>query len=208
VLVSKHAVSAGGARFGLVAGERVPLRELLEAIAVVSANDAAIAAAEHLAGSEESFVARMNDRALALGCEKTKFTNCHGLDPPGPPGNVSTARDLSRIAVRLIELPGSLEIASMRETTSREEALLTRTTNELLGAMKGVDGLKTGFTARAGGCFCGTIERDGVRFVSVVLGAAPGPLRFEITRHLFESAYASSPRWVDRVLLASSTETK
>jgi len=208
VLVSKHAVSVGGARIGLVPGERVALRDVLEAIAVVSANDAAIAAAEHLAGSEERFVARMNDRAIGLGCENTTFTNCHGLDAPGHPGNAATAHDLSRIAIRLVELPEALRIASMRETTPREGALLSKTTNELLGVMKGVDGLKTGYTAKAGGCFCGTIERDGVRFVSVVLGAEPGAPRFEITRHLFESAYACSPRWVDRLLLASSTETR
>ena len=208
VNVSKHAVSAGGARLGLVPGKRVLLSEILEATAVVSANDAAIAAAEHLAGSEEKFVARMNDRAIELGCENTTFRNCHGLDAPGRPGNATTARDLSRIALRLVELPGALRIASLQETKPREGALLSKTTNELLGVMEGVDGLKTGFTAKAGGCFCGTIEREGVRFISVVLGAEPGRPRFDITRHLFESAYECSPRWVDRVLLASTPQTR
>lgn len=208
VLVSKHAVNVGGARMGLLPGERVPLSSLLESIAVVSANDAAIAAAEHAAGSEEKFVERMNARAAGLGCESTKFTNCHGLDFPGYPGSEATARDLSKIARVLIELPDALRIASLRETSSREGAPLPKTTNELLGTMDGVDGLKTGYTAKAGGCFCGTIERDGVRFVSVVLGAEPGRPRFEITRDLFERAYQCSPHWVDSLLLASSPETR
>jgi D-alanyl-D-alanine carboxypeptidase len=208
VLVSKHAVNVGGARIGLVPGERVPLSHLLEAIAVVSANDAAIAAAEHAGGSEEKFVERMNARAAALGCESTTFTNCHGLDMPGLSGSESTARDLSKIARALIELPDALRIASLPETTHREDALLSKTTNELLGTMEGVDGLKTGYTAKAGGCFCGTIERGGVRFVSIVLGAEPGQPRFDITRHLFERAYACSPQWVDTLLLASSPESR
>jgi len=208
VFVSKHAVEVGGARIGLVAGERVPLGTLLESIAVVSANDCAIAAAEHAAGSEEKFVERMNARAAALGCESTKFVNCHGLDYPGYPESESTASDLSKIARGLIEQPDALSIASLHETTRRKDALLSKTTNELLGTMEGVDGLKTGLTAKAGGCFCGTIERGGVRFVSVVLGAEPGPQRFDITRTLFERAYACSPHWVDSLLLASSPETR
>ncbi|HET9887438.1 MAG TPA: D-alanyl-D-alanine carboxypeptidase family protein [bacterium] len=208
VFVSKHAVDVGGARIGLVAGERVPLGTLLESIAVVSANDCAIAAAEHAAGSEEKFVERMNARAAALGCEHTKFSNCHGLDFPGYPGSESTARDLSKIARVLIEQPDALRIASLRETMRRKDALLSKTTNELLETMEGVDGLKTGFTTKAGGCFCGTIERGGVRFVSVVLGAAPGSQRFDMTRTLFERAYVCSPHWVDSRLLASSPETR
>ena len=208
VLVSKHAVNVGGARMGLVPGERIPLSSLLESIAVVSANDAAIAAAEHAAGSEEKFVERMNARAAGLGCESTKFTNCHGLDYPGYPGSETTARDLSKIARVLIEVPDALRIASLLETSPREGALLSKTTNELLGTMDGVDGLKTGYTAKAGGCFCGTIERGGVRFVSVVLGAEPGRPRFVITRDLFERAYQCSPHWVDSLLLASSPETR
>jgi len=208
VQVSKHAVNVGGARIGLVPGERVLLSWLLESIAVVSANDAAIAAAEHAAGSEEKFVARMNARAAAVGCESTTFANCHGLDHPGYPGSETTARDLSKIARLLIQLPDALRIASLPETPHRDGALLSKTTNELLGEMEGVDGLKTGFTSKAGGCFCGTIERGGVRFVSVVLGAAPGEPRFEITRQLFERAYDCSPQWVNSLLLASSPETR
>jgi D-alanyl-D-alanine carboxypeptidase (penicillin-binding protein 5/6) len=205
-IVSERAPAVGGARVPLVPGEKVPLGALLEAVALISANDAAIAIAEHLSGTEEEFVARMNERARWLGCESVLFANCHGLDPPSGKASRATARDLAQIARRLVELPHALRIASLRE--ARYRGLHLETTNDLLGDMAGVDGLKTGFTARAGGCFCGSIERDGVRFISVVLGAEPGQKRFEITRCLFESAYEPEPRWVESLLLASSRETK
>ncbi len=222
VVVSDRAAGMGGATVEILPGERVAFGNLLEAVVLVSANDAAVAIAEHLAGSEPAFVLRMNARAAELGCAATRFVNCHGLDVP-PEESRSSARDLAAIARRLLELPESLRFAAIAEAPFRGGALSMKSTNELLGVLEGVDGLKTGFTSRAGGCFCGTIERGGVRFVSVVLGAAPGAARFEITRALFESAYAMSPRWVEaarlgapapgdapsgRVLLAGSVETR
>jgi D-alanyl-D-alanine carboxypeptidase (penicillin-binding protein 5/6) len=215
VAVSERATAIGGARVELRPGERVELGALLRAIVVVSANDASIAVAEHFAGTEEAFVARMNERAAALGCTETRFANAHGLDTP-PVESRSSARDLAVVARRLLELPGALELASLQATVFREGAAPLVSTNELLGAVDGVDGLKTGLTSKAGGCFCGTIERNGVRFVSVVLGAEPGPSRFEITRSLYDLAYACAPRWVvaaagggpPRALLAASSETR
>ncbi len=141
--------------------------------------------------------------------------NCHGLDGPGAESR-STAGDLAIVARRLLDLPGAIELASRRETEFRAGAAPLVSTNELLGTVEGVDGLKTGLTSRAGSCFCGTVERRGVRFVSVVLGAEPGPARFEITCALYERAYAGEPRWVvdsgaagpPRLLLARASETR
>lgn len=211
VLVREGAATMGGATAEILPGQHVPLGDLLEAVVLISANDAAVAIAEHLAGTEPAFVARMNARAAELGCAATRFVNCHGLDMP-PEESRSTARDLARIARRLLELPESLHLASIREAPFRGGPLVLKSTNELLGVVKGVDGLKTGLTAKAGGCFCGTVERNGVRFVSVVLGASPGTPRFEITTELFEAVYANAPRWVDSavppVLLAGVPETR
>lgn len=214
VRVSESAASLGGATVEILPGECVALGELLNAVVIVSANDAALALAEHLEAGEEAFVARMNARAAQLGCTSTYFANCHGLDTP-PQESTSTARDIAFLARHLLALPGALEHSSRREMMFRE-ILPMKSTNELLGVMDGVDGLKTGLTSKAGSCFCGTIERDGVRFVSVVLGAAPGPSRFEITRLLFERAFDLAPRWVPaqdehgfpRVQLAASSETR
>jgi D-alanyl-D-alanine carboxypeptidase (penicillin-binding protein 5/6) len=215
VRVSEWAAASGGSTVEIQPGERVELGALLRAVVVVSANDAAVAIAEHLAGTEAAFVARMNERARDLGCDATHLANCHGLDLPEEESR-STARDLARIARRLLELPGALDIASLRETSFRPGAPPLVSTNEMLGAVEGVDGLKTGLTSRAGSCFCGTIERNGVRFVSVVLGAEAGPTRFEITRSLFELAYDGDPRWTTepggsgapRLLLARSGQTR
>jgi D-alanyl-D-alanine carboxypeptidase (penicillin-binding protein 5/6) len=215
VLVSEWAAASGGATVEIRAGECVDLGALLRAVVVVSANDAAVAIAEHLAGTEAAFVARMNERARDLECAETLFMNCHGLDLPGEESR-STARDLTKVARRLLELPGAIELASLREAAFRSGAPALVNTNGMLGAMEGVDGLKTGLTSRAGSCFCGTIERNGVRFVSVVLGAEAGASRFDITRSLFERAYEGDPRWIvepadpgtPRLLLARSSETR
>ncbi len=215
VLVSGWAAASGGSTVEIHPGERVDLGALLRAVVMASANDAAVALAEHIAGTETAFVARMNERALELDCAETHFTNCHGLDLPAEESR-STARDLAKVARRLLELPGAVALASLREAPFRWGGPTLVNTNEMLAAMEGVDGLKTGLTSRAGSCFCGTIERNGVRFVSVVLGAETGASRFEITRSLFERAYDGDPRWIvepgdsgtPRLLLARSFETR
>jgi D-alanyl-D-alanine carboxypeptidase (penicillin-binding protein 5/6) len=163
---------------------------LLQAVAIASANDAAVALAEHVAGSESAFVERMNRRARRLGCRSTRFTNVHGLDLRRQERAVTTARDLVRIGRALLRHPIALELSSTRRAPFRGGVFWLNTTNKLLGRMDGVDGLKTGWTPRAGGCFCATAERDGVRLVSVVLGAPAGTGRFDVTRRLLEDGFA------------------
>jgi D-alanyl-D-alanine carboxypeptidase (penicillin-binding protein 5/6) len=199
VTASRHASTMGGSQVFLKEGELQPLESLLQAIAICSANDAAVAVAEHLAGTEQACVALLNERAKELGCTGTVLANVHGLDLPGAPRNRSTARDLARIGSALVNHPSALELATTRRAPFRGGEFWLDTTNLLLGRVDGLDGIKTGYTRRAGGCFCGTVERDGVRFVSVVLGAPPGRARFALTRSLVERAFARRPGWFEIV---------
>jgi D-alanyl-D-alanine carboxypeptidase (penicillin-binding protein 5/6) len=203
VAASRHASTMGGSQVFLKQGEVQPLKALLQAIAICSANDAAVAVAEHLAGTEEACVALLNERARQLGCTGTVLANVHGLDLRGSPRNRSTARDLARIGRALVDHPLALELAGTRRAPFRGGEFWLDTTNLLLGKYEGLDGLKTGYTPRAGGCFCGTVEREGVRFVSVVLGAPPGRARFELTRSLLERVFARRPSWFEVVRAGS-----
>jgi D-alanyl-D-alanine carboxypeptidase (penicillin-binding protein 5/6) len=200
VETSANASTMGGSQVFLKHGEKQPLGALLQAVAISSANDAAMAIAEHVAGTEEAFVARMNSEAKRLGCTGTRFTNVHGLDLWGRSMNVTTARDVATIARALVEHEHALNLSSTWRTPFRDGAFWLDNTNRLLrkyGGVEGLDGLKTGYTWRAGGCFCGTAIRDGVRLVSVVMGARPGKARFLITRDLLEAAFEQRPVWCD-----------
>jgi len=196
VLTSANASTMGGSQVYLKEGEKQTLGALLEAIAISSANDAAMAVAEHVAGDETAFVARMNEEAERLGCTGTRFENVHGLDLWGRPKNVTTARDIATMARALVRHEHALELSSTWRTPFRGGEFWLDNTNRLLrkyGGVEGLDGLKTGYTWRAGGCFCGTARRDGVRLVSVVMGARPGNHRFLITRDLLEAGFATRP---------------
>lgn len=190
VRASAHAATMGGTQVFLREGETQTVRALLAAAAIASANDAAVALAEHVAGSESAFVERMNRRAKELGCKATRFTNAHGLDLKGQPHATTTARDLALIAKALVRHPLALELASTRRAPFRDGEFWLETTNHLLGRVDGVDGLKTGWTPRAGACFCATAERDRTRLISVVLGAPRGEGRFHVTKQLLEDAFA------------------
>jgi D-alanyl-D-alanine carboxypeptidase (penicillin-binding protein 5/6) len=199
VVTSANASTMGGSQVFLKHGEKQTIESLLDAIAIASANDAAMAIAEHLAGSETAFVERMNEEATRLGCRNTRFANVHGLDLWGKPKNVSTARDIATIARALLEYPRTIALSSTWRKPFRGGEFWLDNTNKLLrrwGGCDGLDGLKTGFTPRAGGCLCGTAVRDGVRLVSVIMGARPGKPRFFLTRDLLDSGYAERPRWI------------
>jgi D-alanyl-D-alanine carboxypeptidase (penicillin-binding protein 5/6) len=199
VVTSRRASRMGGSQVYLKEGEEQTLEALLQAIAISSANDAALAVAEHVAGDEAAFVARMNEEALRLGCAGTRFENVHGLDEWNRPKNVTTARDIATIARELVRREHALALSSTWRAPFRGGEFWLDNTNRLLrmyGGVEGLDGLKTGYTWRAGGCFCGTAARDGVRLVSVVMGARPGHHRFLISRELLEAGFAGRPvRW-------------
>jgi len=197
VTTSANASTMGGSQVFLRHGESQTLESLMHAVGIASANDAAMAIAEHIAGSEAAFVERMNERARELGCEQTTFGNVHGLDLRKDDQNWTSARDLSRIACELVKYPEAISISSTWREPFRGGAFWLDNTNKLLKRFDGLDGLKTGWTPRAGGCFVGTAVRDRVRLVAVVLDSKPGRARFDVTARLLEAGYARGPHWVE-----------
>mgnify|MGYP004000508461 FL=1 len=183
--VSRRAATTGGSQVFLAQGEIFPLTELMEAIVIPSANDACVAVAEHLGGSVEGFVGLMNGRAQDLGLQHTYSVNVHGLDDtPQDNRNLTTARDLSTIGRALLIHPEVLEWSSIRYKPFRNGEFMLYTTNKLLGRFQGLDGLKTGYTQRAGSCLVATAKRHEMRLVSVILGARGEKIRDQETRRL------------------------
>ncbi len=174
VTVSAWASKIGGHQVYLAEGEQFTLLELVKAVAISSANDAATAVAEHIAGSADACVELMNTRAKELGMENTTFANVHGLPPdPGQKENYTTAYDIALLGRELLHYPQILQWASTLEDTFRDGTFtLTNTNRELLRRYEGVDGLKTGFHPRGAGFnVCVTAKRDDVRLIAVVMGS-------------------------------------
>ncbi|MGB9919582.1 MAG: D-alanyl-D-alanine carboxypeptidase family protein [Moorellales bacterium] len=169
VVTSEHAAGYGGSQVWLEPGEIFTLREMLLAIAVGSANDASVAVAEHLAGSEAAFVEQMNAKAREIGATNTHFVNCHGLHHPD---HYTTARDLALMARYAVhQVPEILDFTSVKEYTFREKPrLVLYNTNKLLWWYPGTLGLKTGTTPEAGRTLVTVAERDGLRLIGAVLG--------------------------------------
>lgn len=191
VTVSDRAVSIGEASIGLVAGERLPMEDLVFAFLLRSGNDAATAVAEHLGGSVEGFVAMMNARAVELGMDETSFANPHGLDHPD---HYSSPRDLLTLIQAVADNP---QLASMITVTRYPmpnapdgTVRVAETTNHLLTTYRGVFGGKTGFTFQAGLVFAGGAEREGRRLYVVVMGSEGPGAHFvdatELLDHGFE----------------------
>ena len=173
VSTSPFAASKRGSRVWLETGEQLPLKEMLYAIAVGSANDAATAAAEFAAGTEEEFTALMNQRARELGLMDTTFVNSSGLPTEGREVQGMTALDVARLAQHALTVPHMMEFVSTYEYTMRADSTkipVLWNSNKLLRRYQGVDGLKTGFTTEAGYCMAATAERQGLRLTAVVLG--------------------------------------
>ena len=169
VTASAHAAEMGGSQIYLKEGEQMSLDDMLKSIAVASANDAAVAVAEHLGGSEEAFVSMMNDRAAALGCTGTTFVNPNGLDTDGEETK-TTARDLALISQELLKHEKILDYTSIWMDTVRNGEFGLANTNKMLKLYDGMIGQKTGYTSTAGYCISAVAERDGMRLIAVVLG--------------------------------------
>jgi len=188
VSCTAHAASMGGSQIWLAAGEEMTVDELLRAAAIASANDAACALAEHLAGSEEAFVAAMNERAAELGMENTHFENCTGLDAEG---HLTTARDISILSREPLRHPLITQYTTVWMDTLRGGATELVNTNKLVRYYEGTTGLKTGTTADAKYCLAASAERDGLALVAVVLGAPTGSERFGAARGLLDYGFAN-----------------
>ena len=172
VTVTAAASTIGGSQVYLKEHEVFTVEELLYALMVQSANDAAAALAIHAAGSKEAFVELMNARAARLGMKSTEFHSIHGLPPgKGQLPDVSTARDLAYLARELLKRPDTLKYTSCRERGFRNDTYIMRTHNGLLQAFPGCDGLKTGYFRKAGFSIVATAKRGGGRVIAAVLGS-------------------------------------
>lgn len=189
VPVSEHAYGMGGSQIWLEPGEQLTLEEMLKAICISSANDAAVAVAEYIGGSEDAFVQQMNAEAARLGMTGTHFENACGLDETG---HLSTARDVAVMSREM--LLHHTEIADYctiwTDTLRGGETQLVNT-NKLLRSYQGITGLKTGTTGGAGVCISASAERDGLGLVAVILGAPSSKDRFDAARTLLDYGFAN-----------------
>ena len=192
VTASASAAAKGGSQVYLKEGETMTVREMLKSIAVSSANDCACAMAEHIAGSEEAFVERMNSRARELGMEHTHFVNCTGLDDgPEAAEHRTSARDIALMSRELLtQHPKIREFTPVWMDTIRDGAFGLSNTNKLIRFYKGATGLKTGFTASALYCLSASAERDGMELIAVVMGAPTSAARFATCRELLDYGFA------------------
>ncbi|WP_054950087.1 D-alanyl-D-alanine carboxypeptidase family protein [Numidum massiliense] len=196
VTISRAAAYKEGAKIDIHPGDTLTVRDLYSAVVVASANNAAVALAEHIAGSEEAFTQLMNAKAKALGLSlKTTFINATGLDENGT-SSLMTAEDVARLAKRLLDdYPEVLDTAHLAQYALNFDGSVLASTNRMLAAgdpnvrFDGVDGLKTGFIDSAGYCFAGTAKRGEQRLISVVMGTPGDRERFVETKKLLSLGF-------------------
>lgn len=188
VTASEHACSMGGSQIWLEPGESMTVDELLKATVIASANDACVALGEHLAGSEEGFVALMNERAKELGMDSTNFVNCTGLDAEG---HLTTAHDVAIMSSELIkhELIKKYSTVWMDSLRNGESELVN--TNKLVRFYEGTTGLKTGTTSIAKYCLSATAKRNGMELVAVVMAGDTSNDRFNGAKKLLDFGFAN-----------------
>lgn len=189
VLISKRAQSMGGTQIYVEAGSNVKVHDLLKGIGIASANDAAVAIAEKIGGTVENFVNMMNERARDLGCKNTTFKNPHGLDEDG---HLTTAYDMALMARELVKHELAIKISSTFDeyiNVSGENHWLVNT-NKLIKFYKGIDGLKTGYTDKAGYCLTATMNKNNMRLISVVMKSNTKDNRSSDTIGMMEYGYS------------------
>ena len=184
---SAHAASMGGSDIWLEEGEQMTVDDLIKATVIMSANDAAVVLAEAVSGSEEAFVARMNERAEELGMKDTVFKNCNGLDEEG---HVTSAYDVALMSRALLRYEKIRDYALTWMDSLRNGETQLVNTNKLIRSYQGITGLKTGTTSQAGSCIAATAERDGMELIAVVLGADSTDHRFQDAAALLDYGFA------------------
>lgn len=202
VVTSAHAKSMGGSQVFLEEGEKQTVETLLKCILVASGNDAAVAMAEHIAGTEEEFVSRMNQRAEELGMKNTHFTDCCGLTDSEE--HYTTPRDIALMSRELItKYPEVFDytriwMENITHVTARGSSEFGLTnTNKLLRSYDGCDGLKTGSTSKALFCISATAERNGIRLISVIMAGPDSKTRFRNAAELFNYGFGSCRLYTD-----------
>lgn len=186
VTASAHAKSMGGSTIFLDTGEEMTVEDLLKGIAVASGNDAAVAMAEHLAGSEPAFVEQMNQRAKELGMNDTNFVNCNGLDADG---HYTSAYDIALMSRELLTHEDIFRFTTIWMDSLRDGKFTLSNTNKLIRFYDGANGLKTGSTSGAGCCISATAKRDGMQLIAVVMGAPNSTARFESAKKLLDYGF-------------------
>ncbi|MBQ1186793.1 MAG: D-alanyl-D-alanine carboxypeptidase [Clostridia bacterium] len=188
VTASEHAASLGGSQIWLEPGEVMTIDELLKATVIASANDATVALAEAVSGSEEAFVQKMNEKAQALGLKNTNFINSYGLDADG---HYTTAYDIAVMSAELIKHKLIREYSTIKIDSLRGGESELVNTNKLIRYYDGCFGLKTGTTGKAGSCLTATAERDGLTLIAVVLGSPTSKDRFSGAQKLLDYGFAN-----------------
>ncbi|MDR0273391.1 MAG: D-alanyl-D-alanine carboxypeptidase [Clostridiales bacterium] len=195
VTISAHAASMGGSQIFLEQEERQSVRDLTKSIVIASANDAAVAMAEFISGSEEAFVSQMNAKAQSLGMTNTNFVNSCGLDAPG---HLTTAHDIALMSRELIlKYPEVFDYTKIRldkiihRTARGEEEFGLTNTNRLIRSYSGATGLKTGSTGEALYCISATAEKEGMQLIAVVLAAPDPVIRFDGAMKMLDYGYAN-----------------
>lgn len=184
--ISRHAATQPPSKLGLRVGETISVEEAMRVIAVKSANDIAVALAEHLAGSEPAFVAEMNAKAQSLGMRGTHFMNANGLPNPL---HYTTARDLATLSSALLKNHAD-RYAYFSTPDYTRAGRITLNHNHLLGQVPGVDGIKTGYTASAGFTLAASAVRNGRRLIAIVLGSPTGHARDNNVAQLLDAGFA------------------
>lgn len=189
VMISKNAQDMGGTQIFLEYGSSIDVLTLIKGISIASANDAAVAIAEKIGGTEENFVKMMNEKAIELGCKNTNFMNPHGLDEEN---HYTTAYDLSLIARELLKYEEVIKFTSTYEdyiNVSGENHWLVNT-NKLVRFYDGIDGLKTGYTENAKYCLTATMKKNDMRLISIVMGEDTKENRNTDTINLMEYGFS------------------
>ena len=188
VTTSAHAKSMGGSQVYLEEGETQTVETMIKCIVIASGNDASVAMAEHIAGSEEAFVVKMNEKAKSLGMKNTNFTNACGLDDDNL---YTTSKDVAIMSAELIKHEFIKQYTTIWMDSVRNESVQLVNTNKLVRFYQNCTGLKTGTTSKAGYCLSATAKRDGMELVAVVMGADNSNDRFASAKKLLNYGFAN-----------------
>lgn len=190
VTVSEAAASMGGSQVYLKVGEQLTVEEMIKCVVIASANDAALALAEHVAGSEAEFIERMNVRAKELGMKNTHFENTNGLDDTTE-NHVISARDIAIMSAALMKHKTILQYTTVWQDSIRNGSFVLTNTNRLIRFYPGANGLKTGSTSKAGFCISASAKRDNLQLIAVVMGSSTRDGRNETAKQLLSWGFAN-----------------
>ena len=193
ITASAHACSMGGSQIFLKEGEQMSAEDMIKSVVIASANDAAVALAEHLEGTEDAFVTKMNQRARELGMKNTRFENTNGLDDTVTE-HVTSARDIAIMSGELLKHEKITEYSSIWMDTIRNGEFGLTNTNRLVRFYKGATGLKTGSTSKAGFCISATAKRDDMSLICVIMGAPSRDIRNAAATALLDWGFANFTR--------------